>query len=263
MLLTDLQSPLSEHSTSGISMFFVMSCFKGRLVKSFISLNTWLTGVIFCLSGGFLTGFMKALNAFRASVLAGKRIRWPNHANLLLCMVIFHGFILVCAFRSLLQIVLGHLSLMILLSSFFWNTYMLFSSFCVNVHSSELHMKILWMYVANTLILTFSLTCLLLKMDSNAFWYLFRCGVVIQDICIFSKHLLQKWYLYVIPFRFAFIYMQAFCEQHGCYLPFNLIDFDSSDLRKYHQHTLGRYWSCVHLNGWSSQGLTREACESQ
>ena len=41
MLLTaDLQSPLSEHSTSTILIFFVMPCLRDRLVKSFISLST-------------------------------------------------------------------------------------------------------------------------------------------------------------------------------------------------------------------------------
>ena len=59
---------------------------------------------------------------------------------------------------------------MIFLSSFLWNTSMLSFRVCVNVHSSELYMKILWMYVANTLILTFSLTCLLLKIDSNVLY---------------------------------------------------------------------------------------------
>ena len=43
MLLTaDLQSPLSEHSTSTILIFFIMPCLRDRLVKSFISLSTWL-----------------------------------------------------------------------------------------------------------------------------------------------------------------------------------------------------------------------------
>ena len=84
-------------------------------------------------------------------------------------MVIRHGFISVC-FISLLEIVLGQLTLMILFSSFLWNLSMLFSKVCVNVHSSELYMKILWMYVANTLILTFSLTCLLLKIDSQVLY---------------------------------------------------------------------------------------------
>ena len=43
MLLTaDLQSPPSEQSISAISIFFVMPCLRDRLVKSFISLSTWL-----------------------------------------------------------------------------------------------------------------------------------------------------------------------------------------------------------------------------
>ena len=141
-LTADLQSPLSEHWTHSV----------------------------FCLPGGFLTGFIKDLSVFQAGVSAGKRIRWPNHINLLLSMVILHGFISVCAYRSLLEIVLGHLTLMILLSSFLWNTSMLFSRVCANVHSPKLYMKILWMYVANTLILTFLLACLLLKIDSQVLY---------------------------------------------------------------------------------------------
>ena len=125
------------------------------------------------LSSVFLEAFWQDL--WRIWVLgasAGKRDRWPNHINLLLSMVIPHGFISVRTYRSLLEIVRGHLTLMILLSSFLWNIYMLFSRVCVSVHSFELYMKILWMYVANTLMFTFLLTCLLLKIDSQVLYKL-------------------------------------------------------------------------------------------
>ena len=141
LLTTDLQSPLSERSTSRISMFFVMPSFSGRLVRTFIFLSTWLTHVVFCLPGEFLTGFMKDLSASRAGVLTGKHIRWTNHANNFLCMVIVHGFISVSAYWSLFESVFGHLTLLILLSSFLWSESMLFSRVCVNVLSSELYIR--------------------------------------------------------------------------------------------------------------------------
>ena len=118
-------------------MFFVMSSFRGRLVKSFISLSTWLTRVVFCLPGGFLIGFMKDLSIFQAGALAGKGLRWLNHVNLFFCMVILHGFISVRAYRSLLGTALGHLTLMILLSSFLWNKSKLFSRVCVYLRCSD------------------------------------------------------------------------------------------------------------------------------
>ena len=150
-------------------MFFEMSHLRSKLDKSFISLSTWRTHVVFCLPVGFLTGFIKALSGFRVGVLGGKHIWWPNHVNLFsfvwwYSMASFQ----VHAYRFLFEIVLGHLTLMILLCSFLWNKSMLFSRVWTNVHSSELYMYILWIYVGNTLILTFLLTCLLLKIDSNA-----------------------------------------------------------------------------------------------
>ena len=45
-----------------------------------------------------MTGFIKDLRASQADVLAGKHIRWSNNVNLLLCMVIIHGFISVHAY---------------------------------------------------------------------------------------------------------------------------------------------------------------------
>ena len=159
---------------------------------------------------------MKDLSAFWAGVLAGKRITWANHVNLLLCMVILHGFISIRAYRSLLEIVLGHLTLMILPSSFLWNTSALFSRVCVNVHSSEglrqrprsrvcvnvhsseLYMKILWMYVANTLdffsdmLATENRFECLVSINGKSFWLFdIQCRVVIGDICISFKHLLH------------------------------------------------------------------------
>ena len=112
-----------------------MSSFRGRLVKSFISLSTWLTHVVFCLFEGFLIRFMKDLSIFQAGALAGKGLRWLNHVNL--CMVILHGFISVRAYRSLLATALGHLTLMILLSSFLWNKSKLFSRVWVYLRCSD------------------------------------------------------------------------------------------------------------------------------
>ena len=73
LLIAELQSPLLEKSAFNgfwISMFFLMSYFRGRLVESFISLSTWQTHVVFCLPGGFWTGSMKALSVFWAGVCA-------------------------------------------------------------------------------------------------------------------------------------------------------------------------------------------------
>ena len=161
-------------------------------------------------------------------------------------MVILHGFISVCAYKSLLEIVLAHLTLMILLSNFLWNTSMLFSRVRVNVHSSKLYMKILWVYVVNTLILILSLTCLLLKVDSNflyelialfVFWYLLQCRVLIRDICPSSKHL-----LHLFTFLFCFHLHPRLLWATKQLSFFHLDWFSTRQISgiKYHQHTLDR-----------------------
>ena len=128
---------------------------------------------------------------------------------------------------------------MILLSSFLWSTSMLFSRVCVNVHNSEFYMKILWMYVANTLILTFSLIYLLLNMDSyvlqesivSPFRLLIPSSVSSSDLRYLhffqASPPLYMWYLSVL---FSFACKPSVSNIAGISLSTCLI-FDSYDPR--------------------------------
>ena len=163
-------------------------------------------------AGGFLTRFMKALAAFWG-VLAGKHIRWTNHVNFLLCMVIFHGFISVCANRSLLEIILAVWHWWFFLAGSFeiHLCCVLFSRVCVNVHTSELYLDVCYKYCClefftDILVAENRFECLVVIISSLFhLWCLLWCQVVIQDICIFPSIFCTS--LYVIPFGFAFIYM--------------------------------------------------------
>ena len=120
---------------------------------------------------------------------------------------------------------------MILLSRFLWDTSMLCSMFqglcqCPYfwvVIGCMLQILLSWIFHWHPLAEN-RFECLVVIISSLFhLWCLLWCQVVIQDICIFPSIFSTS--LYVIPFSFAFIYMQAFCVQHSRYLSFNLTDF--------------------------------------
>ena len=233
-------------------MFFVMSSFRGRLVKSF-TLSTWLAHVVFCLPGGFLIGFMKDLSIFQAGALVGKGLRWLNHVNLFLCMVILHGFISVRAYRSLLEIVLGHLTLMILLSSFIWNKSKLFSRVCIYLRCSDtldVRCKYSYLDLFTDMLAAENRLKSLVWIIASTYCLLISSSVSSSDpryLHFFqaSSLLLSMLYLSVL---LSFTCNPSVSNMTGISLLTWLFSTRLISGMKYHQHTLSQYWPHVRLS---------------